>query len=158
MSSSRLKAEVPFSGRPSRRDPQPPCGPRSSLHPMRSEGSIAKTATLERLSPKISPSASSAKACAPTRSTPPTPRRCGRRVRKWWEKPSRCFPLACAANRKAAIARGLFDVKLHVFDAVDEGLELAAAAGVTELAEGLGFDLADTLAGDLEGLAHFFKR
>ena len=47
---------------------------------------------------------------------------------------------------------------LHVFDAVDEGLQLAAAAGVTQLAEGLGFDLADALAGDLEGLADLFER
>src|SRR5580698_661702 len=46
---------------------------------------------------------------------------------------------------------------LHLFYAVDEGLELAAAAGVTELAEGLGFDLADALAGDLEGLADLFE-
>ena len=45
---------------------------------------------------------------------------------------------------------------LHIFDTVDEGLELAAAAGVTELAECLGFDLTDALAGDLEGLADFF--
>src|SRR5580692_9279161 len=48
-------------------------------------------------------------------------------------------------------------VFLHVFDAVDEGLQLAAAAGVTELAEGLGLYLADALAGDLEGLADLFE-
>src|ERR1700761_5038417 len=33
-----------------------------------------------------------------------------------------------------------------------------AAAGVTELAEGFGFDLADALARDGEVLSHFFKR
>src|SRR3984885_2802198 len=48
-------------------------------------------------------------------------------------------------------------MELHVFDAVDEGFQLAAAAGVTELAECLGLYLADALAGDLEGLADFFK-
>jgi hypothetical protein len=41
----------------------------------------------------------------------------------------------------------------YLFDAVDEGLQLAAAAGVTELAESFGLYLADALAGDLEGLA-----
>jgi len=48
-------------------------------------------------------------------------------------------------------------LRLHILDAVDEGLELAAAAGVTELAEGLGLYLTDALAGDLEGLANLFK-
>jgi hypothetical protein len=43
--------------------------------------------------------------------------------------------------------------QLHVFDANDEGLQLAAAAGVTEFAESLCLYLADALAGDLEGLA-----
>jgi hypothetical protein len=38
-----------------------------------------------------------------------------------------------------------------------KGLELAAAAGVTEFAEGLGFYLADALAGDLEGLTDLFE-
>ena len=46
---------------------------------------------------------------------------------------------------------------LHLLDAFDEGLQLAAAAGVTQLAESLGFDLADALACDLEALADFFQ-
>ena len=41
---------------------------------------------------------------------------------------------------------------------LQERLELAAAAGVAELAEGLRLDLADPLAGDLEALAHFLER
>src|SRR5690349_20559158 len=63
-------------------------------------------------------------------------------------------------HKEAAIARGLLALDsdgLHILDAVDEGLQLAAAAGVTELAEGFGFYLADALAGDLEGLADFFE-
>jgi hypothetical protein len=46
---------------------------------------------------------------------------------------------------------------LHIFDAVDEGLELAASAGVTELAKCLRLYLANALAGDLEGLADLFE-
>src|ERR1700677_3717256 len=47
--------------------------------------------------------------------------------------------------------------RLHVLDAVDEGLQLAAAAGVTELAERFGLYLTNALAGDLEGLADLFE-
>ena len=47
---------------------------------------------------------------------------------------------------------------LHLFNAFDEGFQLAAAAGVAELAESLGFDLPDALARDLEALADFFQR
>ena len=47
--------------------------------------------------------------------------------------------------------------ELHLLDAFDEGLELAAALRVAQLAQGLGFDLADALAGDLEALADFFE-
>src|SRR6266567_3724040 len=46
---------------------------------------------------------------------------------------------------------------LHFLDAFDEGFELAAARRMTQLAERLGFDLADALAGDLEALAYFFE-
>src|SRR5438309_9057062 len=46
---------------------------------------------------------------------------------------------------------------LDLFHAIDEGLELAAAAGMTQLAEGLGLYLADALAGDLEALADLFE-
>ncbi len=48
--------------------------------------------------------------------------------------------------------------RLHLLDAFDEGLQLAAAAGVAQLAQRLGFDLADALARDLEALAYFFQR
>ena len=40
----------------------------------------------------------------------------------------------------------------------EEGAELARAGGVPQLAERLGFDLADALAGESEQLAHFLKR
>src|SRR6266849_8892193 len=40
----------------------------------------------------------------------------------------------------------------------EEGTELARAGGVPQLAERLGFDLADTLAGEGERLAHFLER
>jgi hypothetical protein len=40
----------------------------------------------------------------------------------------------------------------------EEGAELAQAGGVPQLAQGLGFDLADALAGEGEHLAHFLKR
>jgi hypothetical protein len=46
--------------------------------------------------------------------------------------------------------RGLFDV--------EERAQLFGAARVTQLAQGLGFDLADALAGDVELLADFFER
>jgi hypothetical protein len=49
-------------------------------------------------------------------------------------------------------------MRLHFFDAFDEGLQLAAAAGMAQLAQRLGFDLPDALARDLEALAHFFQR
>src|SRR6266852_7682346 len=65
---------------------------------------------------------------------------------------------ACAVARcEDAVVDGKCWMSLHVFDAVYEGLELAAAAGVTELAECLGLYLADALAGDLEGLADLFE-
>ena len=38
-----------------------------------------------------------------------------------------------------------------------KALSLRLRLGVTELAQGLGFDLADALAGDLEALADFFQ-
>src|SRR6185369_12998790 len=41
---------------------------------------------------------------------------------------------------------------------VDEAAQLVAAAGVLELAQRLGFDLADALAGHVELLADFFQR
>ena len=47
--------------------------------------------------------------------------------------------------------------RLHVFDAVDEGFELAAAAWVTELAKCLRFDLADALVDDLERLTDLLE-
>ena len=40
---------------------------------------------------------------------------------------------------------------------VDEALQLLGAAGVAQLAQGLGLDLADALAGDVEVLAHLLK-
>jgi hypothetical protein len=49
-----------------------------------------------------------------------------------------------------------FVLELHLFDAFDEGFQFAAAAGVAELAQGFGFDLADALAGYLEALAYLF--
>ena len=39
-----------------------------------------------------------------------------------------------------------------------KALSLRLRDGVTQLAQGLGFDLADALAGDLEGLADLFER
>ena len=45
-----------------------------------------------------------------------------------------------------------------VIGSVQEVLELLAAAGVTELAQRLGFDLADALARDVELLADLFER
>ena len=40
---------------------------------------------------------------------------------------------------------------------IEEGAEAVAAAGVTQFAEGLGFDLTNTLAGDGEMLPDFFE-
>src|ERR1700730_8858086 len=40
----------------------------------------------------------------------------------------------------------------------EQGAELARAGGVPQLAQGLGFDLADTFAGEGERLAHFLER
>ena len=59
--------------------------------------------------------------------------------------------------RWASLLQSADYISLHFFDAVDEGLQLAAAAGVAQLAQGLGFDLADALAGDLEALADLFE-
>src|ERR1700722_8575957 len=47
--------------------------------------------------------------------------------------------------------------RLHLFHAFDKRLELAAARRMTQLAQRLGFDLPNALAGNLEALAHFFK-
>lgn len=41
---------------------------------------------------------------------------------------------------------------------IQEGPQLAAAAWMLELAQGLGLDLADTFTRDVELLADFFKR
>src|SRR5208282_659529 len=46
---------------------------------------------------------------------------------------------------------------LHLFHAIDECLQLAAPRRVTQLAQRLGFNLANALACDLEALAHFFE-
>ena len=40
---------------------------------------------------------------------------------------------------------------------VQEVLQLLAAGGVAELAQGLGLDLADALTGDVKFLAHFLQ-
>jgi hypothetical protein len=40
----------------------------------------------------------------------------------------------------------------------EQGAELARAGGVPQLAQGLGFDLADRFAGEGERLAHFLER
>ena len=45
-----------------------------------------------------------------------------------------------------------------VIGSVQEVLQLLAAAGVAELAQRLGLDLADALARDVELLAHFLER
>ena len=42
--------------------------------------------------------------------------------------------------------------------AIHEGLQLPAAAGMTQLAECLGFDLANAFPGDLEALPDLFER
>ena len=42
-------------------------------------------------------------------------------------------------------------------DSVQEIAQLLAAAGVTQFSQSLCFDLANTLAGDIEFLAHFFQ-
>ena len=61
---------------------------------------------------------------------------------------------AIARRRQAAIRR-----RISVDRLVDleKALELADAGGVAHFAEGLGFDLADALAGDLELLADFLE-
>ena len=41
---------------------------------------------------------------------------------------------------------------------IQEPNQLRAAAGLLELANGFGFDLADALAGHFEDVAHFFQR
>src|SRR5690606_31234647 len=41
---------------------------------------------------------------------------------------------------------------------VEEAAQVVAAGGVAQLAQGLGFDLPDPLAGDVELLADFFQR
>lgn len=56
-----------------------------------------------------------------------------------------------------------FESKTHLiiipFDvSIKEILDLFASAGVTELSEGLCFDLSDTLSGNVKFLAHLFKR
>ena len=44
-----------------------------------------------------------------------------------------------------------------ISNSVQKVLQLLGPAGVAELAEGFGFDLADALAGDVELLAHLFQ-
>src|SRR5690349_16763734 len=41
---------------------------------------------------------------------------------------------------------------------IEEGTQLAAARGVAQFAQSLGFNLADAFAGDGKTLAHFFER
>src|SRR5437764_11735731 len=48
--------------------------------------------------------------------------------------------------------------RLHLFHAFYKRLQLAAAAGMTQFAQGLRFDLANALSRALEALAHFFER
>src|SRR5207302_6835086 len=54
---------------------------------------------------------------------------------------------------------GPLDSRLSTVDSVlDERAQPLRPARVAQLAQGLGFDLADALAGDLEVLAHFLER
>jgi hypothetical protein len=47
---------------------------------------------------------------------------------------------------------------LHLFYAVHKCLQFAAARRMAQLAQRLGFDLANALARDLEALSNFFQR
>src|SRR5579862_5996689 len=58
----------------------------------------------------------------------------------------------------AASCAFVLPLHLHLFHAIDERLELAAARRMTQLAQCLGFDLPDAFAGDLEALSYFFQR
>src|SRR5579875_2037211 len=58
-------------------------------------------------------------------------------------------PRECGAFGVLLTARGLVDV--------EERTQLLRTARMTQLAQGLGFDLANPLAGDVELLADFFQ-
>src|SRR4030042_3033579 len=61
----------------------------------------------------------------------------------------RAFSAWCAVIRGASYSRRLL---------VEEPDQLLAAGGRLELSDGLGLDLADSLAGDLEDVANLFER
>ncbi len=57
------------------------------------------------------------------------------------------------------VATGTSDTSCRVTASITrKSLQLLAAAGVAQLAQGLGFDLADALAGDVELLADLLQR
>ena len=67
------------------------------------------------------------------------------------------FQAVCDKSpRKNFLLKFFFPV-IPVSNSVQKVLQLLRPAGVAELAQGLGFDLADALAGDVELLAHLFQ-
>src|SRR5262245_12174747 len=70
-------------------------------------------------------------------------------------------PRSCATRfgRRQTSCRDLYARLLNLtFELIQEPNQLAAAAGLLELANRFGFDLADALASDLEYVADFFQR
>ena len=63
--------------------------------------------------------------------------------------------LDSAESRK--ISQLMRDAAVKRDKSIQKALQMAGAAGMAELAEGLGLDLADTLAGDVELLTHLLK-
>ena len=58
-----------------------------------------------------------------------------------------------------AMAAQAWDLPVHfMYLSIQEIAQLFAAAGVAELAQGLGFDLADAFTGDVELLADLLDR
>src|SRR5690554_6954496 len=75
-----------------------------------------------------------------------------RKSKRWGQK---CAYLARSGNKNARRVPG---VRAGADSSVvEEAAQVVTAGGVTQLAQGLGFDLTDTLPGDVELLADFFQ-
>ena len=77
------------------------------------------------------------------------------RLKMGW--PDGYTAVARFARKKARAGRGPGSRGFDRLHGVDEAAQFVAAARVLELAQGLGLDLADALACDVELLAHLFQ-
>ncbi len=72
--------------------------------------------------------------------------------------PFRVVPVRSESTKKPPVAWGVRGLTLESAGTFEKTFELSTSHRVLKFPHRLGFDLADTLASDLEDSAHFFER